>query len=141
MRATRVHGNLAYTERQTCQRNAEMAKRKVQADEWDGARLARLRKAAGYTQAELAEAIEGVSRRMVAYYETEAEHPPAALLASLARTLGASVDELLGIKDVKVPKNAPSRRVIRRLERIEELPKRDQDALLRTIDALLAKSA
>lgn len=118
-----------------------MAKNNVQADEWDGAHLARLRKAAGYTQAELAEALDGVSRHMVAYYETEAEHPPAALLARLAPTLGVSVDELLGIKDIKVPAKTPSRRVIRRLERIEELPKRDQDALLRTIDAFLAKSA
>jgi len=135
-----MNENRSYTECQTCQRNAEMAKRKVQTDEWGGAHLARLRSAAGYTQAELADAI-GVTRRMVAYYETEAEHPPAALLARLAPTLGVSVDELLGIKDIKVPAKTPSRRVIRRLERIEELPKRDQDALLRTIDAFLAKSA
>ena len=136
-----MNENRAYTECQTCQRNVQMAKRKAQLEAWDGARLARLRKAAGFTQAELAEAIEGVTRRMVAYYETEAEHPPAALLARLAQTLGVSVDELLGIKDIKVPAKAPSRRVIRRLERIEELPKRDQDALLRTIDAFLTKSA
>ena len=35
----------------------------------------------------------------------------------------------------------PSRKVLRRLEQIENLPRRDQDALLRTIDAFLAKSA
>jgi len=34
-----------------------------------------------------------------------------------------------------------SRKVLRRLEQIENLPRRDQDALLRTIDAFLAKSA
>lgn len=136
-----MNENRTYTERQTCQRNAEMAKRTIQVEEWDGARLARLRKAAGYTQAELAAAMGGVTRRMIAYYETEAEHPPAALLARLAQNLGVSVDELLGIKDIKVPEKAPSRRVIRRLEKIEELPKRDQDALLRTIDAFLTKSA
>ena len=70
---------------------------------WDGARLAQLRKAAGYTQAELAEAMGGVTRRMIAYYETEAEHPPAAMLAALARALRVSVDELLGIEEIKVP--------------------------------------
>ncbi len=136
-----MNENRAYTEGQTCQRNAQMAKNKVQEQGWDGARLAQLRKAAGYTQAELAEAMGGVTRRMIAYYETETEHPPAAMLAALARALRVSVDELLGIEEIKVPARAPSRRVIRRLEKIEQLPKRDQEALLRTIDAFLAKSA
>jgi hypothetical protein len=31
--------------------------------------------------------------------------------------------------------------VLRRLEQIENLPRRDQDALLRTIDAFVTKSA
>jgi len=103
--------------------------------------MARLRKAAGYTLAEPAEAI-GVSRRMIAYYETEAEHPPAAMLARLALTLRVSTDELLGLEEgKKLNSRTPSRRVLRRLKKIEKLPKRDQDELLRTIDALLAKSA
>lgn len=118
-----------------------MAKKNGSEQSWDGAWLARLRKAAGYTQTELAEALEGVTRRMIAYYETEAEHPPAALLARLAPILGVTVDELLGLKPVKTPPRTPSRRVSRRLEKIEQLPKRDQDALLRTIDAFLGKTA
>jgi transcriptional regulator with XRE-family HTH domain len=136
-----MNENRAYTEGQTCQRNAQMAKNKAKEQGWDGARLAQLRKAAGYTQAELAEAMGGVTRRMIAYYETEADHPPAAMLAALVRALRVSVDELLGIEEIKVPAHAPSRRVIRRLQKIEQLPKRDQEALLRTIDAFLAKSA
>ena len=39
-----------------------------------GTRLVALRKAAGYTQQQLADEL-GVTRRMVAYYETESEHP------------------------------------------------------------------
>ena len=50
--------------------------------------------------------------------------------------------ELLGIA---TPTNTPStttnRRLLRRLKKIDNLPKRDQEALLRTIDAFLAKSA
>ncbi len=41
-----------------------------------GGRLAPLRRAAGYTQVELAQALE-ISQRMVAYYESPAANPPA----------------------------------------------------------------
>jgi len=61
-----------------------------------GARLARLRKAAGYTQHQLADEI-GATRRQIAYYESESEHPPANLLADLARVLNVSTDDLLGL--------------------------------------------
>jgi len=61
-----------------------------------GARLAELRKAAGLTQVELAEAI-GTSQRMVAYYESTGDYPLARLLRHLSQALGVSTDELLGI--------------------------------------------
>ncbi len=40
-----------------------------------GARLTKVRKAAGSTQQELADEV-GVSRRMLAYYEVQSDHPP-----------------------------------------------------------------
>ena len=61
-----------------------------------GARLAELRKAAGLTQVELAEAI-GSSQRMVAYYESTDDYPIARLLRHLSRALGVTTDELLGL--------------------------------------------
>ena len=62
-----------------------------------GLRLAQLRKDAGYNQQQLADEI-GATRRQIAYYEAESEHPPAGLLINLARALAASVDELLGLR-------------------------------------------
>ena len=59
-------------------------------------RLARLRKAAGYTQKELGEEL-GISQRMVAYYESQTQHPPTKLMPALATALGVSADELLGL--------------------------------------------
>jgi len=47
----------------------------------------------------------------------------------------------LGLQPTKGNGRQPSRKVLRRLEEIENLPRRDQDALLRTIDAFLSKSA
>jgi transcriptional regulator with XRE-family HTH domain len=58
-------------------------------------RLAQRRRAAGYTQEQLATEL-GISRRRVAYYEAESDHPPASLLTDLARVLNTSTDELLG---------------------------------------------
>jgi transcriptional regulator with XRE-family HTH domain len=103
-----------------------------------GARLASLRKAAGYTQQQLADEI-GVSRRMVAYYETESEHPPANLLVDLARVLNTSTDELLGLTDAKRNKpTAISPRLERRVKQIERLAPKSKQQLLGLIDTFIA---
>ena len=53
-----------------------------------------------------------------------------------AVALELSTDELLGVKPAKNGKKA-SRRVLRRLEKIEGLPHGQQATLLRTIDTFL----
>jgi hypothetical protein len=52
-----------------------------------------------------------------------------------------SADELLGLKR-EPPSRAgvKNRRLSRRLQAIDALPKRDQEALLRTIDAFISKT-
>jgi transcriptional regulator with XRE-family HTH domain len=104
-----------------------------------GKRLARLRKAAGYTQHQLADEI-GSTRRKIAYYESESEHPPANLLADLARVLNVSIDELLG---AAYRKNAPkpvslSPRLERRMRQIEALNPKPKQQLLGLIDTFIA---
>ncbi|MEM9192887.1 MAG: hypothetical protein AAGF12_27175 [Myxococcota bacterium] len=62
------------------------------------------------------------------------------MLVRLASALEVSADELLGLQAPGTPRGITNnRRLLRRLKRIEELPKRDQDALIRTIDAFLGK--
>ena len=67
-----------------------------------GSRLASLRKAAGFTQVELAAEV-GMTQRMVAYYEAPGAQPPAHLLPQLAQVLGVSVDVLLGLAEPRRP--------------------------------------
>lgn len=55
--------------------------------------LVRRRKAAGYTQETLAEALE-VTRSALAAWETGRAWPPAALLPSIADLLLCSIDDL-----------------------------------------------
>lgn len=69
-----------------------------------GTRLAALRKSAGYTQVELAEAI-GISQRMVSYYEKTDDHPLAKLLRHFSAALDVSADELLGTHVAKTQSN------------------------------------
>ena len=73
-----------------------MPKRKAPEAATFGQRLVALRKAAAMTQQELADEV-GVSRRMLAYYEGQSEHPPTTLLPALAQALHVSTDELLGL--------------------------------------------
>lgn len=108
------------------------------ANESFGQRLAHLRAQAGFTQRELAAEL-GTSQRMVAYYEAQTEHPPAHLLAPLARLLGVGADELLGIKPVRNGHRLGSERLQRRLSQIEKLPPKDRKQLLALIDAFLER--
>ena len=64
-----------------------------------GKRLAKLRKAAGYTQQQLADEI-GATRRMIAYYESESQHPPANMLVDLAKALNVIEHSVSTVENV-----------------------------------------
>lgn len=105
-----------------------------------GERLARLRKERGLTQVEVAEKL-GVAQPVVSDYERGELRLHGQLIVDLSRILGVSADELLGLEGTaKKPASVRSRRIRRRLEDLECLPRRDQQALLRTIDAFLSKA-
>jgi transcriptional regulator with XRE-family HTH domain len=104
-----------------------------------GERLARLRKERGYTQSELADRM-GIIQAIVSSYERERIRPHADMIVRYALALDVTTDEILGLARESEQKQAPlSRRVLRRLREIERLPKRDRDAVLRTLDAFLAR--
>lgn len=116
---------------------------KTPAPETLGARIARLRRDKGLTQAELAARLQ-VSQPVVSDYENDVIRVPADVVVQIAQILDASTDELLGIKAAARPSGAngqiENRRLYRRMQQIEQLPRRDQDALLRTIEAFISKT-
>lgn len=120
--------------------NGPIAAMKGRILEGFGTRLARLRKAAGLTQTELGDKV-GLSKRMVAYYESTEAQPPGPLLPDLVRALGVSLDQLLGVRPVKATTSPRTARLINRLRRVEELRPADQRALLQYLDMLLDRSA
>jgi transcriptional regulator with XRE-family HTH domain len=105
-----------------------------------GKRLVALRQARGLTQIQLAKAAE-TTQRAISYYETEAEFPTAAALIPLARALRVSTDELLGAKPAKLDQENPQkRRLWKRFQRMASLPERDQRAVIRLINSLVASN-
>lgn len=103
-----------------------------------GSRLAELRKAAGYTQVELAEEL-GISRRIIAYYEAEADYPPSHLLPEIAKALKITTDELLGHAPIKKAPKPRNTRLARRLEQIERLGVKEKRQVLQFIDTVIER--
>ena len=104
-----------------------------------GERLASLRKAAGFTQIELAAEL-GISQRMVAYYESPTATPPANLLPQIAAALGVSIDDLfgVGIKPRRVKPDGDSR-LRRRLLAIETLNLNEKRQVLQLLDVFIER--
>jgi len=103
-----------------------------------GRRLAHFRKLRGYSQEELARRVDAV-QVVISDYEHGRLRLTAAAALRLAAALDVPIQELLeSSKLVTVePAHRPSRRLLRRMEQIERLPRRKQAALLTTIDVFL----
>jgi len=104
-----------------------------------GKRLAQLRKSKGFTQSDLSDQL-GVTQSMISDYENGVMRLHADLLIQLAKLLKISTDEILGLKLSKQTMRPHNKRLTKRLEALEKLPKRDMDALLRTIDAFVERA-
>lgn len=106
-----------------------------------GTRIAQFRKDKGLTQKELAEGL-GVSQPVVSDYENDVIRLPADVVVAIAKLLSVTTDEILGLTaEARSGDGLKNRRLSRRLRAIDALPKRDQEALLRTIDAFISKTA
>lgn len=121
------------------QKESVMPKRNVQTivnKESFGKRLARLRQAAGYSQRDLAAEI-GISQRMVAYYEKGSDHIPINLLPLMAKTLGVSVDQMLGLDKTAENGRPRDNRLWRRFSQVEKLSPAKRKPIFQLLDAFL----
>ena len=104
-----------------------------------GQRLRAIRLEHGVSQIELAKAL-GTYQTTISAIERGVRGLTLQQAVRMADALGASPDDILGPrKDPRDATRLKDRRFVRRLEKIAHLPKRDQQALLRTIDAFLGK--
>ena len=101
-----------------------------------GSHLAALRQAAGLTQTELAKLV-GDTQRNIAYWE-QAEKPPRSdIVPKLAKVLGVSVEQLLGISPLADRRPGPVGKTQRAFEEVARLPRSQQDKIVEIVDALV----
>ncbi len=102
-----------------------------------GERIGKLRKDKKLTQAELAQQVN-VGQKLISDYELNKLRPNYEIIIKLALALEITTDELLGLKNIKTNgKNKPSKKIIRRMEKIGTLPVSQQKFILRTLDSHL----
>lgn len=108
-----------------------------------GQRLTAIRKARGLTQIDVAQKLD-ITQTLISKYERGDLLLHGELIIELARLLDVSTDEILGLgrkaktKPVMAPTPAVDRGLARRFTLLQSLPRRDRDAVTRTIDALIA---
>lgn len=102
-----------------------------------GSRIASARKAQNLTQQQVAEQL-GIAQQTYAHYEVGRVRFPASMLPLLADVLATTTEELLG-HDVKAKgKRGPIPRLQQQIDRIRELPKAKQQAVMEVLDMVLA---
>ena len=109
-----------------------------------GERIRRLRKERGWTQTDLGTRV-GTTKRAIIHYETHGKFPPAPILAAMAGAFELSIEALMSPDEPKrrTDKDEPNlledpddRRLWRKLKVLKSLPERDQQAIIRMLDAM-----
>lgn len=106
-----------------------------------GSRIAKLRKAQGITQNQLAKTL-GVSQQTINSYEVARRRVPASSLPILATLLMTSVDELLGTTTKKINgKRGPTPKLQQQMERVSLLPRTKQQFVMDMLDTVIQQAA
>ena len=105
-----------------------------------GERFRSIRLAAGFSQAELAKQL-GVHRSNIGFWENTGVIPRSDLLAPIATLLGVTVEELLGQNSTPRRSTAPTGKARQAFEAVTKLPRRQQDQILKVVEALVAQAA
>lgn len=96
-----------------------------------GERLATVRKSKKISQDELAKAI-GVHAPVIGRYERNEVKPSIDVATKIANAVGVSLDYLVGNSELELDKD-----IINRVVEIQQLPDKDKDHILYTLDSLL----
>ncbi len=103
-----------------------------------GQRIATLRKERNLTQQQLAEAL-GIAQQTLAHYEGARLRVPASMLPTLAGLLAVEIDELIGYQAKRAAKRGPAPKLAQHMERISQLPRTQQQFVMKMLDTVLAQ--
>jgi transcriptional regulator with XRE-family HTH domain len=91
-------------------------------------------------QVQLAEILQ-LAQQMIASYEVGRRRVLVSLLPQIAETLAASLEELIGTKDVQPAKRGPAPKLQQQIERIQRLPRAKQRFVIEMLDTVLAQAS
>jgi transcriptional regulator with XRE-family HTH domain len=100
------------------------------------ARLVALRKAAGFSQAELARLV-GEPQANIAFWERTEKPPRSDVLTKLADVLGVRIEELLDVHAPLARRAPPAGQARRIFEEVQKLPRRQQQKVLDVVSAIV----
>ncbi|MCC7069926.1 MAG: helix-turn-helix domain-containing protein [Deltaproteobacteria bacterium] len=97
-----------------------------------------MRKQQGLSQAQLAEKLD-ISPKMVDYYERRATNPSIAIVKKAAELFGVGVADILGERSAAPAKKKPGppSALEERIAKVRELPKKEQEFVIRMLDTVL----
>jgi len=101
-----------------------------------GQRIARYRKAQGFTQVQLASML-GIAQQTLAHYEGGHLRVAVAMLTPLANALSVSVEELINKAPAAKKKRGPASILQRQIEQIGLMPRTKQKFISEMLDALI----
>ena len=105
-----------------------------------GQRLAAVRKKHGLSQKQLAERLK-TTREVIDYYERRALNPSLSFIERAAESLEVTVAELVGSEPrLARGRPGPSSQLARRIEQIRELPRKEQEFVIRFLDTVLERA-
>lgn len=105
-----------------------------------GRQIAQRRKALGLTQTDLAEEL-GIAQQTMAHYEGGTARIAVAMLPTVSRVLGLSVEELIGEGRRTSGKRGPAPKLQQQLEQLTRLPKAKQRFVSEMLDSVLAQAS
>jgi transcriptional regulator with XRE-family HTH domain len=105
-----------------------------------GQRLAAARKSRGWSQTKLAENLD-TNQKVIDYYERRAANPSLAFIQKAAKVLEVSTVDLVGNEsNSSKSKPGPPPALALRFERIRQLPRKEQDFVIRFLDTVLERA-
>ncbi len=104
-----------------------------------GQRIHQLRKEQALTQVHLAEML-GVKQYVIASYESARRRIPVSLIPALAKALGVSVENLLGLENTAF-KRGPTPKLQQQVEQISRLPRSKQRFVSDFLKTILQQAA
>ncbi|MGV7963945.1 helix-turn-helix transcriptional regulator [Photorhabdus tasmaniensis] len=105
-----------------------------------GQRISALRKHAGLTQAQLAQALN-VSQQAVQSWEAGRRRIQISVLPEIAKLLSVSLEELFGEEiDATPRKRGPASRLEQQIQIISQLPRAKQKLVSEMLDAVIAQA-